>query len=120
VNDALAQKNARRVGILGTQFVMRSSMFGRLRNVEVVPLSSDQIALVHANYAKVALNGTLEGFDFDGVRAVGQDLAARGADTVLLAGTELSLAFEETNAGFRVLDCARVHIDAILARAYGA
>jgi aspartate racemase len=41
----------------------------------------------------------------------------QGADAVILAGTELSLAFDETTCGFPALDCARAHLDAIIARA---
>jgi len=37
----------------------------------------------------------------------------RGAEVVLLGGTDLFLAFQGRDAGFPVLDCADVHVDAI-------
>ena len=40
-----------------------------------------------------------------------------GLERVILAGTELSLAFDEATCGFPALDCARAHLDAIVARA---
>ena len=40
-------------------------------------------------------------------------------EAIVLAGTELSLLFDDTNTDFPAIDCARVHIDAIVARLLG-
>jgi aspartate racemase len=37
----------------------------------------------------------------------------QGAEVVLLGGTDLFLAFQGTDSGFPVLDCADVHVDSI-------
>jgi aspartate racemase len=37
----------------------------------------------------------------------------QGAEVVLLGGTDLFLAFQGRDAGFPVLDCADVHVEAI-------
>jgi aspartate racemase len=51
------------------------------------------------------------------LRQIAKTLVTRdGAQTVLLAGTDLSPVFTESNAGFPMIDCARVHIDAIVRR----
>jgi aspartate racemase len=42
---------------------------------------------------------------------------AHGCQTVMPAGTDLGLAFDGQAPGFPVLDCARVHADAIAAAA---
>ena len=39
--------------------------------------------------------------------------AGRGAEAVLLGGTDLFLAFEGRNCGFLMIDCAAIHMDAI-------
>ena len=39
-----------------------------------------------------------------------------GAESVLLAGTDLTMVMNESDAGVPALDCARVHIDAIVRR----
>jgi aspartate/glutamate racemase len=39
-----------------------------------------------------------------------------GAEAVLLAGTDLSTVFDETNIDFPAIDCAGVHIKAIAER----
>mgnify|MGYP001431039431 CR=1 FL=1 len=93
-------------------------MFGRLEGVEIVRPTPEQAALVRDNYLIIARTGGVEHADIEGVRAVGRSLAGAGADAVILAGTELSLAFTEDTAGFPALDSGRVHIDAILRRAF--
>jgi len=117
VNAELKRRGARRVAVLGTQFVMDTDMFGRLEGVEIMRPTPAQRDLVRDNYLIIARTGAIEHADIEGVRAVGQSLAGAGADAVILAGTELSLAFTEATAGFPALDSGRVHIDAILARA---
>jgi aspartate racemase len=117
-NAELKRRDAKRVAVLGTQFVMQSAMFGRLENVEVIPLPRDAFDLVQNNYLIIARTGDPANADIEGVRRVAQDLVAAGADTIILAGTELSLAFTEETAGFPVLDAGRVHIDAILKVAF--
>ena len=40
----------------------------------------------------------------------------QGAEAVLLGGTDLFLAFDDRDCGFKTIDCANIHI-AALARA---
>ena len=37
-----------------------------------------------------------------------------GAEAVLLAGTDLFIAFEGYDPGFQAIDCAVIHVDAIV------
>lgn len=116
----LGRRRARRVAVLGTQFVMRSDLNGRMEGFEVVRLAPDAIDFVHANYMKIAAAGAAagSGADIEGLRDLAQRLVRdQGVDVVILAGTELSLAFDEATSGFPALDCAGVHLDAIVARA---
>ncbi len=54
------------------------------------------------------------------LRKLAQTFVARdGAQAVLIAGTDLSTVFTERNAGFPMIDCAGVHIDAIVRRLLG-
>ena len=51
------------------------------------------------------------------LRKLAQTFVTRdGAQAVLIAGTDLSPVFTENNAGFPMIDCAGVHIDAIVRR----
>lgn len=122
VRAELVSSGARRIAVLGTKFVMQSAMYGQLDAWDVVALPQDAIDFVHDNYVRILSAGGMSGSgaDVEGLRALAKDLVRnRGAECVLLAGTELSLAFDESDCGFPALDCARVHIDAILAQAYG-
>ena len=114
VNAELARRKAKRVAILGTQFVMQTNMFGRLEGVEFAPLTAEELSFVANNYLIIARTGNAGFADIEGIRAIAKRLADKGADTVILAGTELSLAFNEASAGFPALDSGRVHIDAIV------
>jgi aspartate racemase len=44
---------------------------------------------------------------------------ARGAEAIMLGGTDLFLAFTGQDCGFPVLDCADVHVDALYRRSAG-
>ncbi len=46
----------------------------------------------------------------------GRRLSHRGAEAVLLGGTDLFLAFTGHDCGFPIIDCADVHVDAIYAK----
>ena len=51
---------------------------------------------------------------FDAGRAL---VEAEGVDAVLLAGTDLALAFSGYTPGFPVFDCAEAHVEAIAEQA---
>ena len=91
-------------------------MFGGLGDVEVVMPAAGEIDRVHAIYMDiVAGRGTAA--QTDELRDLAQTFVKRGgAEVVLLAGTDLTTVMTESTAGFPALDCARVHIDAIVRR----
>jgi aspartate/glutamate racemase len=51
---------------------------------------------------------------FCGLTALAHALLRDGAEAIILAGTDLSVVFNEETAHFPHIDCARAHIDAIL------
>jgi aspartate racemase len=116
INDAIAERNLARVSVLGARFVMESGLYGRL-NAAIVCLVPEAIAFVHDNYMKIALAGGVEGSgaDVEGIRVVAQDLVENhGAEAIVLAGTDLCLAFNEANCGFPAIDALTLHVRAIL------
>jgi aspartate racemase len=55
--------------------------------------------------------------DIERLREIAATLQKRdGIETILLAGTDLTVIFDEANAGFPCIDVARPHIDAIVER----
>ena len=103
---AIRARGFRKVALFGTRFVVESRMFGMLEGIEVVV--PDQVDAIHDAYMQT-VNGGTEG------RAVLSEIARTlPVDAVVLAGTDLSLIFDETNTDFPHVDSAKVHIDAIV------
>jgi len=118
VRSAVLDRGYTRVGLLGTRGVMTSQLYGALEAVEVVaPLGADLDA-VHEEYVTVASTATCTDeqrrFFFDAGRSL---VVEQGADAILMAGTDLALAFNGFDPGYPVVDCADAHVQAILAEA---
>ena len=110
----LAAAGLRRVGLLGTQIVMRTRLYGQLVRTEAVAPAGDLAALGRV-YQDVATSGACtdeqRAILFDAGRRMVQD---QGADAVVLAGTDLGLAFAGHDPGYPVVDALEVHV-AVLA-----
>jgi aspartate racemase len=107
-----------RVGLLGTRRVMESQFYGALAGVEVVAPPADLIEEVHATYIAVAQSGRCSAQQRSFFYSTGARMVAEShLDAILLAGTDLTLAFDGAPTGFTVVDCARVHALAIAAAA---
>lgn len=115
VADAIRQRGLKRIALFGTRSTVQSKMFGRL-GVDVVLPQPDEIDTINNAYLDVVYDrATPE--TLDRLRELAHVLMKReGAEAVLLAGTDLSMAMNETTAGFPTLDCAGVHIAEITRR----
>jgi len=97
-----------RVALFGTRYVVQSRLYGMLEGIDVIV--PEQLDAIHDAYMRTVEGGT-EG------RAVLTKIAQElPVDAVVLAGTDLSLIFNETNTDFPHVDSAKVHIEAILRR----
>lgn len=119
VSEVAAEISARgltRIAMFGTRFTVETRMFGRLDGVDVVMPKPDEIELIHNTYADVvAVRSTP--MQIDALRRLAHTFVDRdGAEAILLAGTDLSTVFDETNIDFPTIDCAGVHIKAIARR----
>lgn len=104
------QHGIRRVGLLGTRVVMRTRLYGQLQQTEAVVLD-DEIDSLGQMYLDVAMSGACS----DAQRAAFFDAGRRlidkhGADAIVLAGTDLGLAFDGHQPGFPVIDALDVHV----------
>ena len=103
------------MALFGTTFTMQGSLWGQLSGVDIVKPQADEIAFVGRAYQRIL--DTQRGHDEDtaGLRRIAAELQRRdGVEAILLAGTDLAVIFDEETAGFPCIDCARVHIDAIV------
>jgi aspartate racemase len=114
VDAALAKGPFRKIGILGTRTVMESKLYGGIPSVEVVP--TEALDRVHDNYVAMATIGRVTEAQRQVFFEEGRKLCARGAEAIMLGGTDLFLAFAGHDPGFPVIDCADMHVDAIYAR----
>jgi aspartate racemase len=113
VGNELGRRGVAKVGLIGTRTVMKSHLYGGLADFEVVLPHGDALdethdaylALVSAGRADAALRETLFG--------IGAELCSRGAEAVLLGGTDLFLAFGGHEPGFVAIDTAELHIASI-------
>lgn len=117
INLYLKQREMKRVALLGTRFVMESGIYGGISAVEFIIPEGDDFDAVHDTYLDIATTGVVteqqRAFFFSICTRLCSD---RGAEAVMLGGTDLYLVFKDHECGFPVIDCAEIHIEA-LARA---
>ncbi len=115
IHAEVQARGLRRVAIFGTRFTMETGIFGSLQDVELVRLAPGELDYVHKAYMQMALDGVGTDQQHDGLTALAHTLIERdGAEAILLAGTDLALVFNETNTHFPHLDCAAVHVRALV------
>jgi|SRR5262245_57166352 len=113
----IERRKFKRVGILGTRMVMETRFYGAISSAAVVVPYAEALQEVHENYAEMASVGRVTEAQRRVFVSAGQALCReQGAEVVVLGGTDLFLAFQGGEAGFPVLDCADVHVEAIYRR----
>ena len=115
--DAATRAEFRRVGLIGTRFVMESDLYpARLTpaGLEVVLPTAGERGLVHGIYFGELVAGVIRDKSRDALSAVVAAMRDRDQiDAIVLGGTELALILTEpTCAGVPVLNTAQVHVDA--------
>ncbi len=113
INEYFANCGLRRVGLLGTDGVMKSGLYGGITSAELIHPEGASFSNVSDAYFSIAHAGTCTEDQRTLFFKEGQALMDRGADAVMLAGTDLCLAFDGFDPGYRVLDSALLHVDAI-------
>lgn len=98
------------VGLLGTRVVMRTRLYGQLRHTRAVACDNEIEQLGQA-YQDVAVTGVCteaqRALFFDAGRRMVEE---QGAEAIVLAGTDLGLAFDGRETGYRVIDALDVHV----------
>jgi aspartate racemase len=114
LNRELAARSIRRVSVFATEPVMKAALYGQLGEVEVVPHPPDELRYLHETYLDLLRTGAGTAEQHAGLTAVAHTILDRDCvDAVVLAGTDLSLVFNEANIDFPCLDCAELHLAAI-------
>lgn len=115
LNRELVARKARRIAIFGTRFVIESDLFGALSGVEAVRPASEEVDVIHKTYVELAATGEPSAAKHEMLTSLAHRLVTRDAvDAILMAGTDLTLLFNESNTDFPHVDCAALHIREIL------
>jgi aspartate racemase len=115
--DAAAAQGLKRPGLLGTRFTMQGRFFSDVfaaRGMTIVAPEGGDVDYVHDVYVNELVRGQFLDTSRAGLVAVMDRLRARGADAIILGGTELPLILRGVEYPLPVVDTTRIHVDAAI------
>ncbi|GAA6182210.1 aspartate/glutamate racemase family protein [Shimia sp. NS0008-38b] len=119
LDQFFVQQGFNKVGLLGTRVVMRTRLYGQLAKTGAVALD-DEIEVLGQTYQDIAVAGTCSETQRAELIDAGQRMVQdHGADAIVLAGTDLNLAFDGQDTGYKVVDALDVHVDVLADLACG-
>lgn len=104
-----AERNIKRIGLLGTRVVMRTRLYGQLVDTGAIVLD-DEIDRLGQSYQDMAVAGACTPEQRALFLDAGRRMMAAGADAIVLAGTDLNLAFDGQDTGYPVIDALDFHV----------
>ncbi|MGK0474112.1 MAG: aspartate racemase [Candidatus Azotimanducaceae bacterium] len=108
------KKGLKKVGLLGHAVSMESKLFGGISSTEIVVPLGDEFDDVNDEYIQMATTGKITSRQRELFFLAGKNMCEKqGAELIVLAGTDLCLAFDGEECGFVVMDSALVHVNAI-------
>jgi aspartate racemase len=113
IRDELLRRSVRTVGVLGTEAAMTSNLFGGLEGFDVRVPAAEMVGRTDREYIAMARTGRASEVQRAFFIKAGHALHEAGAEVVLLAGTDLFLAFDGRDCGVTTLDCATIHVNAL-------
>jgi aspartate racemase len=117
LDNHFAAQGIATVGLLGTEVVMRTGCFGYLQKTRhIAPVDLDRVGKAYRAMAQAGFCSDSLAQDF---RSEGAKLIAAGADAVVLAGTDLNLAFDGHETGYKVIDALDIHVSVLADLAMG-
>jgi aspartate racemase len=115
LRQELAARAFRRVAVFGTRFVIESALFGEMSGIDLIQSRPHETDYIHETYVELARTGKGSEEQRRGLTALAHKILRRdGVDAIILAGTDLALLFNDTNTDFPSIDCAALHLRAIL------
>ena len=110
----LRARGIRKIGLIGTAVAMTSGIYGALSDIGTAIPEGDDLQTTNDVYIALARAGAVSEDGRATLFRIGRDLVERqGAEAVLLAGTDLFVAFEGHDPGYPTIDGALLHVDAI-------
>ena len=120
VRQAIQKRGLKRIGILGTRTVMATRFYGGVTSAEIIAPSGNDLDDVHDAYVTMAASGVVTAEQRAVFTAACQRLLKdRGVEAIMLGGTDLALVFNARTTEFPLVDCAGIHVEAIVRLATG-
>ena len=114
-NKAISKAGFSHIGILGTKTVMETKFYGGITTAEIVPPKGAQLNAVHEAYVSMAATGTVSNAQRQVFETACTNLLeTQDVEAIMLGGTDLALVYNEQNSEFPIIDCAKIHCDAIV------
>jgi aspartate racemase len=88
---------------------MRTRLYGQLARTQAIVLD-DRIEILGQTYQDIAVAGVCTPLQRALFLDAGRRMIAAGADAIVLAGTDLNLAFDGQEPGYPVIDALDVHV----------
>ena len=116
VAASIAKSGRKKIGVLGTRLVMETKLYGSISSAELIAPDGNRFGEVGDAYSAMAGIGKVTDEQRQIFFTAGRELMARGAEAIMLGGTDLFLAFTGQLLPFPLVDCADIHVDAIFAK----
>jgi aspartate racemase len=120
VDAAIKKSGLKKIGVLGTRLVMETKLYGAVSTAELIAPDGEMFGAVGDSYSAMATIGKVTDEQREVFFSSGRALMARGAEAIMLGGTDLFLAFTGRETPFPLVDCADIHVEAIFRAASGA
>lgn len=104
-----AGQSIKTVGLMGTKVVMNTQLYGQLSQTSALA-PTDTLDLVGETYIEMALSSDCSDTQRAFFIEEGRKLIDQGAEAIVLAGTDLNLAFDGRDVGYTVIDALDVHV----------
>lgn len=116
VDAAIKKSGLETIGVMGTRIVMQTGLYGGVSSAALIAPEGERFGEVGDAYSAMAGIGKVTDAQREIFCTAGRELMARGAEAVMLGGTDLFLAFVGHPPPFPLVDCADIHVDAIFAK----
>ena len=113
VDAAITRLSLKKIGIMGNRLVMKTRLYGGVSAAQLITPEGDMFDQVADAYMNMAQAGRVIDQQREVFIKAGDALMKRGAQAIMLGGTDLFLAFQGREPPFPLVDCADIHVDAI-------
>ena len=117
IDQHCKEQGIKTLGLLGSPQVLNTKLFGLLTEAEIV-VPQTRLDELGKAYIEVAHTGTCSDDNRSKFFQAGASMIeTQGAEAVLLAGTDLGLAFNGRTPDFRVIDALELHVEELVSLA---